>query len=197
MGPILLAAFALVTSPPSLSIRAFYRAPHSSIASYILLPPKTVELRAVVAWPDAEEVDGWLLEVLASALAEWFEWERAATLPAGTTSHVVSLAPGLAYRFRLAGRSDADGPWPFSEPTPPISPLGDPLRLSAQTPQTPSPVGRSPTTMPIELQRALAELLQEQQRAGGRGNAVLDFWRRVGSISQNGVAHCLPRLRLV
>ena len=114
---------ASLTTTPSVSMRALHRVPQQSIASYIALPPRTVELRGIVSWP-AADVQGWLLEVSVCSEAvdggAWYDWEAAATLPGDETSHILNLQPGLGYRFRLAGLSDSEGQLPFSSPTSPI-----------------------------------------------------------------------------
>ena len=124
--------------PPSVTLRALHRVPPSSTASYLILPPKTVQLRAVVSWQASAAADGWLLMVSVRSDAEpidanaWSSWEPAATLMADETSYVITAEPGLCYKFRVAGLSNTEGQLPFSEATLPISALGDPtLAVSA------------------------------------------------------------------
>ena len=135
---LLLTTSSLSVAPPTVSVRALHRAPASSVASYIALPPRTVEVRAIVSWPPDSVLQGWLLEAsvrseTAGSDGEWFDWEPAATLSADETSHILSIEAGLAYRFRLAGLSDAEGQLPFSAPTAAISALGDPLLIDEST----------------------------------------------------------------
>jgi hypothetical protein len=110
---------------PTVSVRALYNAPPTSVASY-LIQPRRVKLCAVVSWPECAGVAGWLLE--ASVRAEAVKggpstWEPAATLPADETTHLVNIEPGLAYSFRLAALSELDGQLPFSDATKPVSVL--------------------------------------------------------------------------
>lgn len=140
-----------------MSVRALHRVPSSSTSSYILLPPKVVQCRAIVSWPAAtarsEAVEAWLLEVSVRPCdgdgVAWFDWEPVANIPADETSHILPVEPGLEYRFRVAALSETEGQLPFSEATAPVSALGDPLKLGGEGARTPrAPVAPPPAAPP-------------------------------------------------
>ena len=92
-----------------------------------------MRLNAIVSWEavrESESGNAWLLEVSVRGEADptgaWFAWEPAATIDASESSHILPIEPGLAYRFRLARLSNIAGQMPFSEPSQPVSALGDP-----------------------------------------------------------------------
>ena len=122
------------TATLRVTVRALYSAPRSSVASY-LVTPKAVRLSAVISWEPRSTVDGWILEASVrheASSGDWFDWEPAATLAAHENDYMIPVEPGLAYRFRLAGLSDAEGRLPFGVPTLPISALGDPQQVDTE-----------------------------------------------------------------
>jgi hypothetical protein len=66
-----------------------------------------------LAWPQAADVEQWLVERRVLRPSGWGPWEAAATLPAATTSWTDAdqASPAAAYRLRSVGRDAARSDW--------------------------------------------------------------------------------------